>query len=85
MKTIYSDANKILLDWLSGKRLLLGITQQQLSEKLNKPQSFVSKYENGERRLDLIEIIDICNALGADPHKLLDEIKKRQNEHKRSY
>jgi len=77
MKTIYSDANKILLDWLSGKRLLLGITQQQLSEKLNRPQSFVSKYENGERRLDLIELIDICNALSSDPHELLDAIIKK--------
>jgi len=77
MKTIYSDANKILLDWLSGKRVLLGITQQQLSEKLNRPQSFVSKYENGERRLDLIELIDICNALSSDPHELLDAIIKK--------
>jgi transcriptional regulator with XRE-family HTH domain len=77
MKTIYSDANKILIDWLFGKRLLLGITQQQLSEKLNRPQSFVSKYENGERRLDLIELIDICNALNSNPHELLDAIKKK--------
>jgi transcriptional regulator with XRE-family HTH domain len=81
MKTIYSDANKTLLEWLSGKRLLLGITQQQLSEKLNKPQSFVSKYENGERRLDLIETIDICNALNSDPHELLNAINKGKNEH----
>ena len=76
MKTIHCDTNKILLNWLSAKRLLLGITQQQLSEKLNKPQSFVSKYENNERRLDLVEIIDICKALNSDPHELLDVINK---------
>lgn len=78
MKTIYSDINKILLEWLSGKRMLAGITQQQLSDTLNKPQSFVSKYENGERRLDFVETIDICIALNADPHELVDVINKRK-------
>ncbi len=76
MKTIYSVENKLLLEWLSLKRLLAGITQQQLSEKLNRPQSFVSKYENGERRLDFIETIKICNALNLDPHELVDLINK---------
>jgi len=81
MKTIYSNANEVLLKWISGKRLLLGMTQQQLSEKLNKPQSFVSKYENGQRRIDLIEMIDICNALNCSPHELLDTIIKAKNEY----
>ncbi|MFT5103868.1 MAG: transcriptional regulator with XRE-family HTH domain [Candidatus Latescibacterota bacterium] len=76
MKTIYTDTNKILLEWLTSKRMLEGVTQQQLSDVLAKPQSFVSKYENGERRLDLVETIDICNALNADPHELIDTLKK---------
>ena len=76
MKTIHSDNNRILLEWLTAKRMLLGKTQQQLSEALGKPQSFVSKYENGERRLDLIEAIDICKALSADPHELINVLLK---------
>lgn len=76
MKTIHSDNNKMLLEWLIAKRLLLGKTQQQLSEALGKPQSFVSKYENGERRLDLIETIELCKALNSDPHELLDLLLK---------
>lgn len=36
----------------------------QLSQQLNKPQSYVSKYESGERKLDYIEIRDICKILG---------------------
>lgn len=76
MKTIHSDNNKIFLEWLMTKRMLLGKTQQQLSEVLYKPQSFVSKYENGERRLDLIETIEICKALNADPHELIDILIK---------
>lgn len=78
MKSIHSDINKILLDWLSAKRMLAGKTQQQLSEALNKPQSFVSKYENGDRRLDFVETLDICSVLDADPHELLDILKKRR-------
>jgi len=81
MKTIYSNTNKALLNWLSSKRLLAGITQQQLSEQLNRPQSFVSKYENGERRLDIIETIEICKALKSNPHELIEIIAKENNEH----
>lgn len=76
MRTINSKANKLLLEWLSSRRLLAGITQQQLSGQLNRPQSFVSKYENGERRLDFIEIVEICSALNSDPHELIDLIKE---------
>ena len=39
-------------------------TQQQLAKKLGKPQSFISKYESGERRLDIVELVTILDALG---------------------
>jgi len=78
MKTIHSHKNKMLLEWLAAKRLLHGKTQQQLSEALNRPQSFVSKYENGERRLDLIETIELCKALNADPHELINLLFKEK-------
>ena len=48
-----------------------GLTQQALALRLKKPQSFVAKYEGGERRLDLVEFIAIARALGADPIKLM--------------
>jgi transcriptional regulator with XRE-family HTH domain len=44
--------------------------QQKLAEKLGRPQSFVAKYEGGERRIDLVEFIAIARALDADPVKL---------------
>ena len=47
-----------------------GIRQQGLAKKLGRPQSFVAKYEGGERRIDVIEFITIARALGADPVKL---------------
>lgn len=61
-----------------GLRLLLvearssaKLTQAELSAKLKRPQSFVSKYERGERRLDVIELIEVLAALGADPVALV--------------
>ncbi len=51
-----------------------GLTQTELAKKLKKPQSFVSKYENGERRLDIIEFIAVCKAIGADARKILAKL-----------
>lgn len=48
----------------------------QLAEKLKRPQSFVSKYESGERRLDLIEFLDLARSLQADPHSIIDELER---------
>ena len=39
-----------------------GFTQLELSDRIGRPQSFVSKYENGERKLDFVETVEICNA-----------------------
>jgi transcriptional regulator with XRE-family HTH domain len=40
------------------------LTQAELSKALGRPQSYVSKYENGERRLDYVEVLEICQVLG---------------------
>ena len=51
-----------------------GMTQQQTATVLGKPQSYVSKYEQGERRLDLIEFIEICSVLGCDPRTIVEKL-----------
>ncbi len=51
------------------------ITQQELASQLNKPQSFVAKYESGERRLDVVELLQITEALGVDIFPLICEIQ----------
>ena len=58
-----------------------GIRQQALAKKLGRPQSFIAKYEGGERRIDVVEFIAIARALGADPLKLFRDFwrKSRQS------
>jgi len=51
-----------------------GLTQAQVARKLNKPQSFVAKYERGERRLDVIELLDVCQALSIHRDQILSGI-----------
>lgn len=53
------------------------MTQRELATKLGKPHSFVHKSEIGERRLDPLEFIDICRALGRDPAKSLSVAEHR--------
>jgi ribosome-binding protein aMBF1 (putative translation factor) len=52
-----------------------GVTQQQLADRIGKPQSFVSKYERGERRVDLVEFLAIAEALGLDPCRFIRDLK----------
>ncbi|MCR6652665.1 MAG: helix-turn-helix domain-containing protein [Cellvibrionaceae bacterium] len=78
MKTIHSERYRYLLVLLREAREAAGVTQAQLSEKLGKPQSYVSKYENGDRRLDLIEMMEVCQRINADPHVLIDRVRDKE-------
>ena len=53
-----------------------GLTQAQVAEKLQRAQSFVSKYELGDRRLDVIDFMHVCACLDADPGDILRQIAK---------
>lgn len=70
-KSLKSAEYARLIALLVAARHKAGIRQQALAKKLRKPQSFIAKYEGGERRLDVIEFIAIAEALGADPIKLM--------------
>lgn len=66
-----------------GFRLLLiearnsaGLTQVDLARKLGRPQSFVSKYERGERRLDIVEFLEIAGAIGIDPAQFVQKLQR---------
>ncbi|UQS26874.1 helix-turn-helix domain-containing protein [Amycolatopsis thermalba] len=64
-KSIYSAEYQQLCRLLRELRQEAGLTQVQLAERLGVPQSFVSKYETGERRLDVVELRHIVESIGA--------------------
>ncbi|GAA3743574.1 transcriptional regulator with XRE-family HTH domain [Sphingorhabdus rigui] len=75
-KSVYSQPYSVFAALLVGARKKAGMRQIELAHKLNKPQSFVSKFECGERRLDVIEFLTIMDALGGDPLALIAETSK---------
>jgi transcriptional regulator with XRE-family HTH domain len=61
---------------LAEARERAGLTQQQLAKSLKKPQSFISSYERGQRRIDVLELAIIAGAMGVDPRRLFNRITK---------
>jgi transcriptional regulator with XRE-family HTH domain len=59
---------------LAAARERAGLTQKQLARKLRKPQSFVSNYERGQRRIDVLELLRIVDAFEGDPRKVFNDI-----------
>jgi transcriptional regulator with XRE-family HTH domain len=77
-KTLHSADYARFLALLKAARKDAGIVQQELADKLGKPQSFVAKVEGGERRIDVIEFIAIAKAIGEDPAKLLKQYLRQE-------
>ncbi len=74
MKSVYTKEYKLLCNWLVVKRRKAKLTQTELAELLGKPQSYVSKYENGDRRLDIFELLEVSVLLKADPSAIIKEL-----------
>lgn len=62
---------------LKSFRLRQGLTQEELSKNLNRPQSFISKIENCEKNIDLLEFIDVCKALDISVFEALENVINR--------
>ncbi len=71
------EEHKIVGRILADARQRQGLTQVVLAARLHKPQSFVSSYESGQRRVDLLEMLRIARAIGVTPTDLLKEIVER--------
>jgi transcriptional regulator with XRE-family HTH domain len=74
LKSLRSTDHQHLIDLLVRAREKSGLTQQQLADRLGKPQSFVAKYEGGERRIDVVEFLAIARALEFDPARAVRDI-----------
>jgi transcriptional regulator with XRE-family HTH domain len=55
---------------LAALRRDVGITQAQFAKRIGKPQSFVSSYESGQRRIDIVELVVLAAAFEVDPTKV---------------
>lgn len=69
-RNMYESLQKALVEARQSK----GLTQTEIATRLGKPQSFVSKYESGERRLDVVEFLEVCQALSVKPNSILNKI-----------
>ena len=74
-KTIYTKKQEELCVALRKARERAGLTQTELAERLGKPQSFVAKYEGGERRLDVVELLQVAKAVGFKPSRLVAKLE----------
>jgi transcriptional regulator with XRE-family HTH domain len=75
-KSAFSRRQKQFQEALADARERAGMTQAQLAARLGRPQSFVSKFENGERRLDVIEFLDVARALRIDPVRVITDLSR---------
>jgi len=79
MKSLRRNKHQKLIALLTTARTKAGLTQQQLADQLGKPQSYVAKYEGGERRVDVVEFLAIADALGIDPANAVREVAAKYN------
>lgn len=79
-KSIHTDEMNTLLNWLKDQRKAQKLTMHNLATRMDhKSHSYVQKIEQGERRLDVIEYLWYCTALGVDPHAGLDVVLKNSS------
>ncbi|MCA3605739.1 MAG: helix-turn-helix transcriptional regulator [Methylobacterium sp.] len=75
-KTLGSTRHKALIDLLIQKREAVGMTQTDLAKALGEYQSFVARLESGQRRVDVIEFLELAKVLRFDPVEALRTISK---------
>lgn len=77
VKSLHSRQYTIFRELLTQAREDVGMTQVQVATKLGKPQSYVSKYESGDRRLDVTEFVQIADLLSLDISSFLDQYRAK--------
>ena len=75
MTALHSAEYQRFAQALAEARRQAGLSQYDLADRLGADQSFVSKYESGRRRLDVIEFLRIMQAIGSDYRKILDGLE----------
>ncbi|TDK29810.1 XRE family transcriptional regulator [Rhizobium deserti] len=78
-KTLYTNRHKKLVELLIEHRKSMGKTQADVTKALNRHQSYIANIENVDRRVDVIELLDLAEAIGFDPHQVLDAVPVVKN------
>ena len=78
-KTLGSDRHKALIAFLVERREAAGMTQAELADRLGEYQSFVARLESGQRRVDVVEFVDLAEVLGFDPSTAVQRLVDRQD------
>ncbi len=76
-KSRLQEEHNHLLELLRQIRLDANLRQVDLAKRLGEPQSFVSKYESGERRLDILELRSLCKAVGTTLQQFVAKLEDR--------
>lgn len=66
-ESVTSPEYGVLIDLIRQARIGSGLTQKEICDRLGKPKNYLIKIDRGERRLDLIELVRLCEAMGLDP------------------
>jgi transcriptional regulator with XRE-family HTH domain len=77
IKSVHSKEQRVFCDLMIEARKDADLTQEKLAKRLKRPQSFIAKYEGGERRLDVVEFVAVAKAIGADPTEILRALIRR--------
>lgn len=72
---LHTDEHRSLVGALAQARRDAGVSQYELADRLGVDQTYVSKYESGRRRLDVIEFLRIVAALQIDPHPIIENLR----------
>lgn len=75
MKSVFTKEYTKFLNILIEARKDAALTQQELALRLGRPQSFVSKYERGERRIDVIELLLVSKELGLSATGIISNLE----------
>lgn len=73
MKSIHQGRYVVFIQRIIDARKEQSLTQIQVAEKLNKPQSYIAKIEGKERKLDVVEFVDLCDALSLSPSEIISD------------
>jgi transcriptional regulator with XRE-family HTH domain len=85
VKSLHTPAYGAFRRIMTQARERQGMTQAELAARLGRPQSFVSKYESGERRLDMVEFVSVCDALEVEATVIFHSVLGAIHEHKSNY